>query len=55
MLELVGTELMAAGEMFMDIPPYMNVVRKGDGGPVALSVQDANVRHQREMWGEQSN
>jgi hypothetical protein len=43
---------MAVGETFMEIPPYLNITRDGDVGPVSLSVQDANVRHQREMWGE---
>jgi hypothetical protein len=38
--------------MFMEIPPYLNVTRDGDVGPVSLSVQDANVRRQREMWGK---
>jgi hypothetical protein len=40
--------------MFMDIPPYMKVARKDDG-PVSLSVEDAKVRQQREMWGEQTH
>jgi hypothetical protein len=38
--------------MSMEIPPYLNVTRDGDLGAVSLSVQDATVRHQREMWGE---
>lgn len=43
------------GEMSIEFPSYMKVTRKGGAGPVVLGIQDANIRHQREMWGEQSH
>jgi large subunit ribosomal protein L6 len=40
-----------AGEMSMEIPPYITIDRKTPDSPAVLQVQDAEVRKQREMWG----
>lgn len=39
----------------MEIPPYINIKRDSMSSPIILSVEDALVRHQREMWGEQDD
>jgi len=39
------------GDLSKPIPPYFSINREGDAGPIILSIEDAAVRKQREMWG----
>ena len=43
------------GKMNYTMPPYMTIARDEDGGAHTLSVEDAEVRKQREMWGQSSS
>lgn len=36
----------------MDVPSFLQLERDLENGRVILSVDDANVAQQKEMWGE---
>ena len=36
----------------MEVPAYLRIKREPENGPISLTVEDAKVRKQREMWGE---
>lgn len=40
------------GTMKMNIPAYMSIEANEESRTRTLSIQDANDRKQREMWGE---
>ncbi|UNI18224.1 54S ribosomal protein L6 mitochondrial [Purpureocillium takamizusanense] len=39
------------GTLEMDVPEYVGLTQNPEDRTALLSVDDANVRHQREMWG----
>ena len=43
--------LTVAGEMVLDVPPYLQVTHNEETKKVSLNVQDVNEVHQRAMWG----
>ena len=41
-----------AGSMTLDIPSYMTLDHNSEARKATLSIEDRDVRQQREMWGE---
>lgn len=41
-----------SAELSYEIPAYLNIQRDTPESPAVLTVEDARIRKQREMWGE---
>lgn len=45
----------SSAELSYEIPAYFNIQRDTQESPAILTVEDARIRKQREMWGELSH
>lgn len=46
-----GIDLTGAGEMVLNVPPYLQINHNEEAKKVSLNVEDVNEAHQRSMWG----
>lgn len=47
----VSADRIGAGTLELDVPEFVGLTQDLEDRTALLSVEDANVKHQKEMWG----